>query len=59
MFDCYEMGKVLAMAGLRLRYPDATEEQIWRLWAKQHLGEKLFNEVYDKCSTSNRNRKTC
>jgi hypothetical protein len=46
IFDAYQTGKMLAMAGLRLLYPNATEKQIWFLWAKRHLGEKLFNEVY-------------
>ncbi len=46
IFQAYQTGKILAMAGIRLSHPDATEKQIWYLWAKQHLGEKLFNEVY-------------
>jgi len=48
IFGAYQTGKLLAMAGLRDRYPQADEQQIWRLWAQQHLGEKLFNEVYGK-----------
>ena len=46
IFEAYQTGKILAMAGLRDRYPQASEKKIWYLWAKQHLGEKLFNEVY-------------
>jgi hypothetical protein len=46
VFDAYQTGKLLAMAGIRMRNPDATEEQVWQLWAKQHLGEKLYNKVY-------------
>lgn len=46
VFDAYQTGKLLAIAGIRMRNPDASEKQLWRLWAKQHLGEKLFNEVY-------------
>lgn len=46
IFDAYNTGKLLAMAGLRERYPQASEKRIWQMWAKQHLGEKLFNEVY-------------
>ena len=42
----YQMGKLLAMAGIRQREGDIGEDAVWRLWAKQHLGEKLFNEVY-------------
>jgi len=46
IFEAYQTGKMLAMAGLRDRHPNASEKKIWYLWAKQHLGEKLFNEVY-------------
>lgn len=46
IFEAYQMGKMLAMAGLRQSHPEATEKEIWYLWAKQHLGEKLFNKVY-------------
>ena len=46
IFEAYQTGKMLAMAGLRDCYPEASEKKIWYLWAKQHLGEKLFNEVY-------------
>ncbi len=46
VFDTYEMGKQLAMAGLRMRHPDATREELWRLWAQQHLGQGLFEKVY-------------
>jgi hypothetical protein len=45
IFEVYQTGKMLAMAGLRELHPNATEKQIWFLWAKRHLGEKLFNEV--------------
>ncbi len=48
IFDAYQTGRILAMAGLRESHPDATEEQIWYLWAKRHLGEKLFNSAYGK-----------
>jgi hypothetical protein len=46
IFEAYRLGQILAMAGLRLRHPNTTERQIWYLWAKQHLGERLFKEVY-------------
>ena len=46
IFDAYQMGKILSMTGLRQLHPNATEQQIWCLWAKQHLGEKLFDAVY-------------
>ncbi|OHB64911.1 MAG: hypothetical protein A2Y77_03930 [Planctomycetes bacterium RBG_13_62_9] len=46
LFDMYEMGRQLAMTGLRMRHPQASEQEIWRLWARQHLGEELFEEVY-------------
>jgi hypothetical protein len=46
IFDAYRTGRELAKAGLRKSHPHASEKQIWYLWAKQHLGAKLFNEVY-------------
>lgn len=46
IFDTYEMGRQLAMAGLRMRHPNASEDEIWRLWAQQHLGRELFEKVY-------------
>ena len=44
--EAYRFGQSLAMAGIRLRHPNAAKKQIWCLWAKQHLGEKLYNKVY-------------
>jgi hypothetical protein len=46
IFDAYETGRQLAMAGLRQRYPLASEMEIWRRWARQHLGRELFEAVY-------------
>jgi hypothetical protein len=46
IFDTYEMGRQLAMAGLRMRHPDASEGQLRQLWAQQHLGRELFDKVY-------------
>jgi len=46
IFDACQTGKILAMAGLRQLHPEATEKQIWKLWAKNHLGQKLFNAAY-------------
>ena len=46
IFDAYRTGRELAMAGLRESHPQASEEKIWHLWAKHHLGKKLFKDVY-------------
>ena len=46
VFDAYETGKTLKMAGLRLLHPEASQKRIWHLWARQHLGQELYNEVY-------------
>ncbi|MCX5647257.1 MAG: hypothetical protein NTZ17_21630 [Phycisphaerae bacterium] len=46
IFDTYEMGRQLAMAGLKMRHPNASKDQLWRLWAQQHLGRELFEKVY-------------
>lgn len=44
----YDMGKQLALAGLRMRHPDATKDELRRLWAQQHLGRELFEKVYGR-----------
>jgi len=46
IFEAYNTGKILAMAGLRQSHPQASEKQIWYIWARGHLGEKLFNDAY-------------
>jgi len=46
VFDAYEAGKQLALAGLRQRYPAASEREIWRLWARGRLGDNLFTAAY-------------
>ena len=45
-FGMYDSGSQLAIAGLRMRHPDASEEELQRLWALQHLGRELFEQVY-------------
>lgn len=46
VFDMCETGKALVMAGLRQRHPEASDREIFLLWARQHLGEELFEKVY-------------
>jgi hypothetical protein len=46
VFSAYRMGKMLSMAGLRMDHPDASEEHIWHLWARRHLGDELYERVY-------------
>ncbi len=53
--DAYRFGQSLAMAGIRMRFPDANEKEIKQIWAKEHLGEELYNKVYkdksgERCS---------
>ena len=50
VFEAYNTGRILVMAGLRLSHPDVSEEAIRQLWTKHHLGEKLYNEVYGEKS---------
>jgi hypothetical protein len=42
----YRFGQTLAMGGIRMRYPDAAEEQIQGIWAREHLGEDLYSKAY-------------
>ncbi|OHB74169.1 MAG: hypothetical protein A2Z25_18180 [Planctomycetes bacterium RBG_16_55_9] len=46
VFSAYRMGKMLSMAGIRMSHPGATEEQVWHLWARRHLGDELYEKVY-------------
>jgi len=46
VFDAYKTGQILAIAGIRMRNPLATEDEVKQIWRKQHLGERLFDEVY-------------
>ena len=47
VFDAYHTGQQLAMAGIRQRHPQATDQDAWNTWAKQHLGP-MFEKVYGK-----------
>ncbi len=46
LFSAYRMGKMLSMAGIRMNHPNASEEQVWHLWARRHLGDELYEKVY-------------
>ena len=46
IFNTYAAGRELAMAGLRTRHPEADADELWRLWARQHLGAELFEAAY-------------
>ena len=41
-----EFRRSLMMAGLRRRHPDASERQIFLMYARQKLGGDLFEKVY-------------
>lgn len=45
-FGMCDTGRLLAIAGLRMRHPRASERELQRLWARQHLGPELFERVY-------------
>jgi hypothetical protein len=47
VFDAYRTGQLLSMAGIRTQYPSSSEDEVWHIWAKRHLGEDLYNKVYD------------
>ena len=52
VFDAYSTGRLLAMAGIKQRYPQATDREVWEKWAQQHLGAALYEEVYGNISRS-------
>lgn len=45
-FEAYQMGRILAIAGIKEQDHSISDDQLWHKWAKRHLGEKLFNKVY-------------
>lgn len=55
--DAYRFGQSLAMTGIRMRYPNAGKKEIWHLWAKQHLGQDLYNKVYGNKTDGRRTAK--
>jgi len=48
VFSAYRTGQALVLAGLAMRYPQASEEQLQMLWKRQHLGAALFMEIYGR-----------
>jgi len=50
VFETYRAGQRLAVMGLRMRHPEASEDEVRRLWARQHLGAELFDEAYGALS---------
>lgn len=50
VFETYRAGQRLAMTGIRLRHPEASEEEARRLWAREHLGSELFDAAYGALS---------
>jgi len=50
-----DAGRAIAIAGLRLRYPAASEAELQRLWAREYLGEALYQQVYGLAAKKNIN----
>jgi hypothetical protein len=46
VFDAYRTGQMLAIAGIRMQNRTLDEGQLWRIWARRHLGPELFDKVY-------------
>lgn len=46
VFETYHTGRQLAMAGIRMRNPHANDEEVWHLWARQHLGANSYDQAY-------------
>jgi two-component sensor histidine kinase len=46
VFELSERVKAMAEAGLRHRYPDASDEEIRMRAIRQRLGDELFEKVY-------------
>ncbi|MHC4518227.1 MAG: hypothetical protein ACYTAS_06545 [Planctomycetota bacterium] len=50
VFETYRAGQRLAMTGIRMRHPEASEEEVRRRWAREHLGAELFDAAYGALS---------
>ena len=48
MQQLWNEGRALSLAGLRLRYPEATEEELFLREAALRLGDELMTKVYGK-----------
>jgi hypothetical protein len=46
VFETYDTGRRLAIAGIKMRNPHANDEEIWHLWARQHLGANSYDQAY-------------
>jgi len=46
VFELSALVKAMAVAGLRQRYPEASEEEIRMRAIRQRLGNELFEKVY-------------
>ena len=46
VFETYRTGRRLAMTGIRMRHPEASDGEVRRLWARRHLGAELFDRAY-------------
>ncbi len=46
VFDLIETGRALALAGIRVRHPDASPEEVRRRFADLVLGPELAEKVY-------------
>ncbi len=44
--DACRFGQSLAMMGIKIRYPNIDKKEVWHIWAKEHLGEELYNKAY-------------
>lgn len=45
-FQLTEMVRQLALAGIRHRHPDYSDEQVFQAWARLKLGDELVRAVW-------------
>jgi hypothetical protein len=48
MQELWDQGRALSLAGLRLRYPQASEDELFLREAALRLGDELMVKVYGK-----------
>ncbi len=50
IFASRRLGRELALAGIRLQNPHASDEELWHLWARRHLGTECYDMAYGAMS---------
>lgn len=50
VFATRRFGQELALAGIRMQNPHASDEELWHLWARRQLGAEAYGLAYGAMS---------